>query len=145
MEDKSSRECCVHRQILRFKYITQSALQQLWSPGCILFNLGQIVFQVDFTRGGILPYSLGGCVPLGSRKSYPLTRPNFANVLTLYQTKNTQLFLISVFCERSRWTGPYTRPIFYDYSTLYQTKGLENHTLSSGTYPYNQYMGVAPP
>ena len=39
-------------------------------------------------------------------------RPNF---VTLYQTKNAQLLLISIFCERSRQTGPYTRPIFYDY------------------------------
>ena len=26
-----------------------------------------------------------------------------------------------------------------------QSKWLENHTLSSGTYPYSQYIGVPPP
>ena len=52
--------------------------------------------------GGGLPYSLGVGVPLGSRKSYPFTRTNFANFVTIYQTKNAQLFLISVFSERSR-------------------------------------------
>ena len=41
--------------------------------------------------------------------------------------------------------GPYSRPIFYDYQTLSQSKWLENHTLSSGTYPYSQYMRVHPP
>ena len=47
---------------------------------------------------GVLPYSLGGDVPLGLRKSYPLpVRVNFANFVTLYQSKNTQLFLISIF------------------------------------------------
>ena len=41
--------------------------------------------------------------------------------------------------------GPYSRPIFYDYyKTLSQSKWLQNHTLSSGTYPYSQYMGVPP-
>ena len=39
----------------------------------------------------------------------------------------------------------YTRPNFYNYWTLYQTKWLENHTLSSGTYPYSQYMRETPP
>ena len=46
--------------------------------------------------GGVLPYSLGGGVPLG-----PFVKPNFANFVTLYQTKNAQSFLISVICERS--------------------------------------------
>ena len=53
----------------------------------------------------------GGCAA-GFTKVLSFTRPNF---VTLYQTKNAQLFLISVFCEQSRKTGPYTRPIFYDY------------------------------
>ena len=62
---------------------------------------------------GILPYSLGGGVPLGSRKSYP--RPNFANFVTLYQTKNTQLFLISVFVS-----DPVKRdPLLDQFSMIY--------------------------
>ena len=50
---------------------------------------------------GILPYSLGGGVPLGSQIVLPFTRLNFANFVTLHQSKNAQLFLISIFCERS--------------------------------------------
>ena len=66
----------------------------------------------------ILPYSLGGGVPLaGFAKVLPfkITRLNFANFVNLYQSKNAQLFLISIFYERSRQVGPYSRPIFYDY------------------------------
>ena len=84
--------------------------------------------------GGTPIYSLGGGVPLGLRKSYPLLYQNFANFVTLYQTKNAQLFLISVLwaillkCDPildqfSMITRPYTRP-----------NGFQNHTLSSGTY-----------
>ena len=47
------------------------------------------------------PISVMDCVrvgcAVGSRKSY-----SFANFVTLYQTKNAQLFSISVFCEGSR-------------------------------------------
>ena len=52
--------------------------------------------------GGILPYSLGGGVPLGSWKSYPLL-DQILQILWPYttQTKNAQLFLISIFCEQS--------------------------------------------
>ena len=45
-------------------------------------------------------------------------------------------------------TIPFTRPNgLKTNDTLNQTKWLENqnHTLSSGTYPYSQYMGVLPP
>ena len=53
--------------------------------------------------GGTPIYSLGGGVLLESQKSYHLlVRPNFANFVTLYQTTNAQLFLLSVFCEQSR-------------------------------------------
>ena len=79
--------------------------------------------------GGYFPYCLGAGVPLGSRKPYPFnTRVNFANV-TLYQSKNAQLFLISIFyynfCPRS---DPVKRDPILD-------QWLENHALSSGTYP----------
>ena len=56
-------------------------------------------------------------MPLGSRKSYPFTRPNF---VTLFQTKNVQVFLISISVsdpgkrdptldQFSMITRPYTR------------------------------------
>ena len=50
-------------------------------------------------------------------------------------------------CARVKWfqSAPYSRLIFCDYSTLSQSKWLENHTPSSGTYPYSQYVGVTPP
>ena len=35
-------------------------------------------------------------------KFLPFTRLNFANFVTLYRTKNAQLFSISIFCKRSR-------------------------------------------
>ena len=35
-------------------------------------KFGAIPAIVDLYPGGVLPYSLGGGVPLGSRKSYPL-------------------------------------------------------------------------
>ena len=56
------------------------------------------------TAGGVLPYSLGGSVLLGSRKSHPLLDQTVQELqcVTLYQTKRVQLFLISIFCERSR-------------------------------------------
>ena len=50
----------------------------------------------------VVSYILGGGVPLGSWKLYPLlSRPKFASFVTLFQSKNTQLFLILVFCEWS--------------------------------------------
>ena len=49
--------------------------------------------------GGVLPYSLGGGCAAGFAKVLPFNRPNFANFVTLYPTKNAQLFLISIFCE----------------------------------------------
>ena len=54
--------------------------------------------------GGLLPYSLGGGGgAAGFAKVLPFTRPNF---VTLYQTKNAHLFLISISCERSRKRDP---------------------------------------
>ena len=62
-------------------------------------------------------------MPLGSRKSYPFTRPNFANfvIVYVYQTKNAQLFLIQfsvsdpvkrdpILDQFSMITRPYNRP-----------------------------------
>ena len=41
-----------------------------------------------------------GCAA-GFAKVLPFTKPNFANFVTPYQTKNAHLFLISIFCEQS--------------------------------------------
>ena len=45
--------------------------------------------------GGVLPYSLDGSHAAGFVKILPFTALNFANLVTLYKTKNAQ-------CERSR-------------------------------------------
>ena len=80
---------------------------------CLLFEItnGGIlnIEPRKLPRGRVLQYSLGGSAA-GFAKVLPFTRLNFANFVTLYQTKNAQLFLISIFCEQL-----YTRPIFYDY------------------------------
>ena len=47
------------------------------------------------TPGGTPIYFGWGCAA-GFEKVLPFTRPNFANFVTPYQTKNAQLFLISV-------------------------------------------------
>ena len=67
-----------------------------------IFDLVNVTVCISmYPPGGVLPYRLGGDLPLGSRKSYPLL-DQIANFVTLYQTKNArQLFLISVFCEQS--------------------------------------------
>ena len=52
--------------------------------------------------GGGTPIQFGGGCAVGFAKVLPFTRPNFANFVTLYQTKIAQLFLNSIFCERSR-------------------------------------------
>ena len=39
-----------------------------------------------------------GCVA-GFMKVLPFTGLNFADFVTLYQSKNAQLFLISIFCK----------------------------------------------
>ena len=53
---------------------------------------------------------------LGSRKSYLLpVRLNITNFVTLYQSKNAQLFLILIFCEHN----PIKRdPILYQFSMI---------------------------
>ena len=53
--------------------------------------------------GGVLSLiQFGWGCAAGFAKVLPFTRTIFANFVTLYQTKNAQLFLISIFCERSR-------------------------------------------
>ena len=86
-----------------------------------LFIRSVPLLTCSVNRPGGTPIWFGwGCAD-GFAKALPFTRPNFANFVTLYQTKNAQLFLISVFCERSRKrdpildqfpmiTRPYTRP-----------------------------------
>ena len=62
----------------------------------VLISITQSELDIN-PGGGVLPYSLSGGVPLSSRKSYPYNIPNFALFVTLYQTINAQLFLISIF------------------------------------------------
>ena len=51
-----------------------------------LLRVARLYFE-SYPQGRVHPYSLG-----------PFTRLNFANVVILYQSKNIQLFLISIFC-----------------------------------------------
>ena len=67
-----------------------------WKP-CLLC----LVEQSCTGGGGVLPCSLGGGVTLGSR-SPTLCQTKFCKFVTLYQSKNAQLFLTSIFCARSR-------------------------------------------
>ena len=50
--------------------------------------------------GGVLPYSLGGGVPLVFAKVLPFTRENFANFVSLYQS-TLSIFCYSNFCPLS--------------------------------------------
>ena len=55
------------------------------------------------TVPGVLPYNLGGGVPLGSQKSYPLLDQILQTLWPYTRLKVfIQLFLISIFCEWSR-------------------------------------------
>ena len=114
----------------------------------------------------ILPYSLGGGVPLGSRKSCPLldqilqilwpsTRPKIFNYSWFQSFMSDPVKRDPILDQFSMITRPYTRPngLKTIPSTrpnglktipFTNTKWLENRTLSSGTYPYSQYMGVFP-
>ena len=68
-----------------------------------------IVACYDARKATSVPYKPRGCTPIkfgwglvtGFAKVLPFTRLNFANFVTLYQTKSAQLFLISIFCEQS--------------------------------------------
>ena len=63
----------------------------------VAYNVSESVHGVVFPGG--TPIEFGWGCAAGFSKVLPFTRPNFANFLTLYQTKNAQLFLISIFCE----------------------------------------------
>ena len=94
---------------------------------------------------GLPPYSLGGGVPLGLRTSchlldqilqilWPYTRLKMLS--SWFQSFVSDPFKQDPILDQffSMITRPYTRP-----------NALENHTLSSGTCTYSQYMGVTPP
>ena len=109
-----------------------------------------MIFTGSTLPPGVLPYSLGGGVPLGSRKSNPLLcRPNFASFMTLQYTR---LKMLNCSRFQSFANDPVKRdPILDQFSVITRpymctrlVKWLENHTLSSATYQYNQYMGVLP-
>ena len=81
-----------------------------------------VYIYIYIAWGGVLPYSLGGGVPLGSRKSYPLIDQILQILWPLYQTKNAhncswfQSFVSDpvkrdpILDQFSMITRPYTRP-----------------------------------
>ena len=102
------------------------------------------IYWTDLTLGpgwGVLPYSLGGGVPLGSRKSYPLpdqilwpyTGLKMLNCSWFQSFVSDPVKRDPILDQFSMITRPYTRP-----------NGLKTIP-SPAAYTRCQYMGVPPP
>ena len=99
--DKEIFKNCGGYTILNCDRFYDTVQQVIQITTSVITNCGRC-FKLRRTRPGWYSHIVWVGCAAGFAKVLPFTRSSFANFVTLYQTKNAQLFLISIFCERSR-------------------------------------------